>query len=368
MEKLQLHLNQRRSQGNLRKLMINSHLIDFASNDYLGFARALDLQEQIVHEWSARKLSSGSTGSRLLTGNSLLHQDLEEWIAGYHDAEAGLIYNSGYAANSGLLSAVAAAGNTILYDSHVHASTHEGMRLSGAKCLPFRHQDFNHLEKRLKNCQGQVFVCIESLYSMDGTISPLLDICNLCERYQASLILDEAHAMGTLGKNGLGIAQELGCQHRIFARIHTFGKALGVHGAIVLGSQQLKEFLINFSKPLIYTTALPPISLIAIQCAYQKFIRSPHLIKRINDLAAHFRNALQIIGYPNPTGTPIQPVKHSNADQLSQILQNEGFDVRTIKSPTVRRGDECLRVCIHAFNTYEQIDQLAGHINESLFH
>jgi 8-amino-7-oxononanoate synthase len=368
MEKLQLQLSKRRSQGNLRKLVTNSDLIDFASNDYLGFARAPDLQDQIVHEWSARKLYSGSTGSRLLTGNSSLHQDLEEWIAGFHDAKAGLIYNSGYAANSGLLSAVASAGDTILYDIHVHASIHEGMKLSGAKCLPFRHQDLNHLEKRLKNCQGQAFVCIESLYSMDGTVAPLLDICNLCERYQASLILDEAHSTGIMGDNGLGLAQELGCQHRIFARIHTFGKALGVHGAIVLGSQQLKEFLINFSKPWIYTTALPPLSLIAIHCAYQKLIHSPHLIRRLNDLAAHFKHTLQVIGYPNPTGTPIQPITHRRVDQLTQILQNEGFDVRAIKSPTVKRGSECLRICIHAFNTYEQIDQLAGCLDESLFH
>ena len=215
--------------------------------------------------------NTGSGGSRLLAGNYPLIEKLEKSIASFHDAEAGLIFNSGYDANIGLLSCIALKEDTILYDQLIHASLRDGIRLGYAQSFSFEHNNPASLELRLKQAAGTVYVVTESLFSMDGDLAPLQEMAALCEQYNAKLIVDEAHATGIVGEHGEGLVQHLQLQSKCFARIHTFGKALGVHGAIVLGSSFLRSYLINFSRPFIYTTALPPCTVQHIAEAYKLF-------------------------------------------------------------------------------------------------
>lgn len=344
-------------------------LIDLTSNDYLGFARSKDLFESItekfydlVQEGQIRP-HVGTTGSRLLTGNSLYAESLEQNIAKYHSAEAGLLFNSGYVANTGLLSAVITKEDTIIVDTQVHASTWEGAKLSGARQLLFRHNDVEHLDTQLKKCSGRIYVCVEALYSMSGDIAPLEQIYQICDRYGANLIVDEAHSTGILGERGRGLVSALGLEQKVFARIHTFGKALGIHGAIVLGSQTLKEYLVNFSRPFMYTTAFPLHTLLSIECAYDKLKKASKEYRQLQTVISTFKEQIEAYSLPiSVNSTPIQTIKvagSTRAKQLSHYLAKKGLDVRAILSPTVRKGEESLRVCLHAFNTKKDVEKLA---------
>jgi 8-amino-7-oxononanoate synthase len=353
-------LAERRRLGNLRSLKCVPALIDFASNDYLGLARSNQLKTAVWEElshWEDRIY--GSTGSRLLTGNTAYAEALEEEIAKFHGYEAGLLYNCGYMANLGLLSSVAGLEDVIFYDIDVHASSRDGIRLGYAPAYPFRHQDIEHLTRRLQNtghCKGRKFVCIESVYSLDGSIAPLAEICRICEQYEANLIVDEAHALGVYGISGEGLVGEQKLQSRVFAQVTTFGKALGSQGAIVLGSRILKDYLINFSRSCLYTTALPGHNLAAIHCAYRLL---PTLIRE----REHLHSLISRFMRSNPKGfaTPIQPVSCENAEKaifLSKYLHSHGLDVRPLLSPTVKKGKECLRVCLHATNSITELEIL----------
>jgi 8-amino-7-oxononanoate synthase len=355
---LQKKLDKRQELGNYRELKSCVGLIDFTSNDYLGFARSNTLKADILKEWESinQRYSCtgfGSTGSRLLTGNHPYCEALEQSIAKFHGAEEGVLFNTGYTANLGLISAVVCPEDTVLFDTQIHASIHDGIQRSKARSFPFRHNDAGHLEERLKKATGRVFVCVESIYSIDGMIAPLKRIGDLCEAYGAHLIVDEAHATGIIGNNGEGYVHLLGMQHQVFARVHTFGKALGVHGGVVLGNSVLKNYLINFSIPFIYTTALPLHSLAAIKCAYEK-------LPEATEARAHL---IKLQRYFGKTGSPIISLlvgSNGKAKAISHELALLGFDVRPIMSPTVRKGHECLRLCLHAFNTIEEMVSLVG--------
>ena len=345
---LKERLQKRESQGLIRKLQSTSGLVDLTSNDYFGFAKCSSHQIN----------SSGGTGSRLLTGNSLFYEELEEKIGRFHRAENCLIYNSGYSANLGLLSSLGTPEVTFLYDLEIHASMIDGMQMSHAKRVPFRHNDLDSLEERLKRASPPVFVLIESVYSISGEIAPLLEIAYLCKHYGASLIVDEAHATGIYGDLGEGLVCHLGLEDLCFARVHTFSKALGAHGGCILGSSLLKKYLLNFSRPLIYTTALPHSMLAQIESNYERLkkeARSHQLILR--KLMDSFCQKTSIEG----TQSPIQPIpvtSVSGVRALSKKLQTRGFDVRPILPPTVARGKECLRIVFHSFNYEEEIDHL----------
>lgn len=346
-------LQKRESQGLLRKLKRSSSLIDLTSNDYFGFSR----------EERVQKGHSGATGSRLLTGNFPFYEELEEQIAAFHRAESCLIYNSGYTANLGLISALGTADATFLYDLDIHASMIDGMRLSEAKKFPFRHNDLESLEKRLQKTSPPVFVLIESIYSISGDLAPIQRIVDLCDRYQAHLIVDEAHGTGICGAHGEGLLCEKNLESKIFARVHTFSKALGAHGACVLGSCDLKEYLINFSRPLIYTTALPPIALDHIAWSYEKLKNeAPFHQKRLQDLIQYF---CQKTG-SEATSSPILPLYMGSSDRAKEVsltLQEQGIDVRPILPPTVGKGKECLRVVLHSFNQEKEIDEVVACIS-----
>jgi 8-amino-7-oxononanoate synthase len=374
MDKLRKKLSERELNGNLRKLTSNNNLIDFFSNDYLGLARSKELSESIYHEYkSCHGNMNGSTGSRLLSGNNKYFISLEEKLAALFKTEKSLIFNSGYDANVSLLSSIPGKDDTILYDELIHASLKEGARLSFAKRFSFRHNDLADLELKIQRASGDIFVVVESIYSMDGDSSPLVEIIKICEKYGAHLILDEAHSTGIIGKDGSGLACKSGIEKSIFARVHTFGKAMGVHGACICGSNDLINYLINFARPFIYTTALPLHSLVSISHAFD-FVRSnmklqEEIVNKIKLFKSEFAKKALSKVLIIESDSPIQVLKVSGnkeAKSLSAKLTAEGFDVRAILSPTVKEGEERLRICLHVFNSDEEIKKLVASIHQIL--
>lgn len=349
-------LEQRKQDGTFRSLFSLDSGVDFWSNDYLGYAR---IAPSVVPE------KAGSTGSRLISGNSGLTEQVEQELADFFRGEAALLFNSGYDANLGLLSCLPQKNDLVIYDEHIHASMRDGIRLSFAKSYSFRHNSLKDLEKKLciqpgKN--GVKFVCIESLYSMGGDLSPLFQIIRLCEQYQALLILDEAHSGGVYGEYGEGISAALKLENSIFARIFTFGKAFGRHGAAVVGSDHLKEYLINYSRSFIYTTALPPQSVAHIRETIHRE-EFGKLRKQLFENIRFFRDLTEenAIVSTSEVNAPIQMIRIGNTDETEQkaaSLRHNGLLVKAIVPPTVKPGDEAIRVCIHAFNTKAEITRL----------
>jgi 8-amino-7-oxononanoate synthase len=368
-------LEERKQQSLFRSLRTSKNLIDFCSNDYLGFSKKLK------HNSENYSFPSGATGSRLLAGNTQFVEDLEQEIADFHGAEAGLIFNSGYDANVGLLSCIPQKNDVLLTDELIHASMIDGARLSYATRYKFKHNNVEDLERKIVQSQappaprggasesdlkygfnspsgggGATFIALESVYSMDGDLANLEAIANLSEKYGANLIVDEAHATGIFGKNGRGLVSELGLENKIFARIITFGKALGCHGAIVLGSRNLRDYLINFARPFIYTTAAPMHTHESVRQAYQ-LLKSPNFSnKKLHTLIHFFKEQasqvpdLELI----ESLSAIQCIIISGNEKCREValkLQNEGLDIRPIVSPTVPKGKERLRICLHEFNT-----------------
>jgi 8-amino-7-oxononanoate synthase len=242
------------------------------------------------------------------------------------------------------------------------------MRLSFAKTFGFSHNDCGDLERRLGQVSGgMVFVVTESVFSMDGDMAPLVEMVELCRRYGAHLIVDEAHATGVVGPAGAGLVQELGLEAGCFARVHTFGKAVGCHGAVVLGSERLKSYLVNFSRSFIYTTALPPAAVRAIAVAYGLLPSMEEQRSLLRGLIARF-TAVPLPYQRVESMTPIQVViipGNAAVKRVAGMLQDSGLDVRPILSPTVPAGSERLRIVLHAFNTEEEVNKISRLIAES---
>ncbi|RZL46898.1 MAG: aminotransferase class I/II-fold pyridoxal phosphate-dependent enzyme, partial [Pedobacter sp.] len=339
---LQQKLNERTEKGILRKLTTTSLPFDFCSNDYLGFAKSSTLKQMINEQInSIQDYQNGSGGSRLLSGNHSFTEKTEQFIANFHHAKSGLIFNSGYDANVGLLASIPQRGDTIITDELIHASLIDGARLSYAERYKFKHNDLNDLEQKLKNAKGISYVIVESVYSMDGDIAPLQEIADLCERYRASLIVDEAHATGVFGDKGRGLVVQLNLQEKVFARIVTFGKAIGIHGAIILGNQTLKNYLINFARSFVYTTAAPIHNIIAVNCAYQMLSKGDFQ-HQIQQKIALYNSLIVPLNLPTiQSKSAIQTIllnSNQGAKKAAMILQSKGFDVKAILSPTVAEG------------------------------
>lgn len=371
-------LETRRQSGLLRQLRTADNLIDFCSNDYLGFARSPELRTAIQQaDTTQPTLLTGATGSRLLAGQTQLADEVEGELAVFYRTETALVFNSGYDANLGLLACLPQAGDTLLTDELIHASMVDGARLSYATRRRFRHNDLADLESQLCSVAesqpaGQVFVAVESVYSMDGDVAPLGALADLCDHYGAALLVDEAHATGVYGPNGEGLVVALGLQERVLARIHTFGKSLGVHGAAVAGPAVLRDYLINFARPFIYSTALPPHSLLAIRCAHEQLQSCPNARQQLHDRLAYFRERVSVVlpgsnwtNSPSPIQCLIVP-GNDTARHVATAAQRAGFDVRAILSPTVPAGQERLRICIHAYNTEAEIDRLVVVLSKTL--
>lgn len=358
-------LKERELANNLRILRSEKFKVDFFSNDYLGLVTTGTLQDLVKNE-PEYLCNTGSTGSRLLSGNNADVEELEQLIAKFHKAEAALLFNSGYNANTGLIASIVSKDTVIIYDELCHASIIDGIRLSiSQKRHKFKHNDIDDLEEKLKKITESVPVIVitESVFSMDGDLAPLAEIANLCTKYNAQLIVDEAHATGVFGAKGEGLVCALGLQDVVFARVHTYGKALGCHGASVVGSDLLKQFLVNFSRTFIYTTALPGHSITSIKCAY-KYLATPSFTNEpLHQLISYFRHKTdesKLTGWIESL-SPIQILitgDNGLSKKIESVLQNEGLHVKAILHPTVPLGKERLRICLHTFNTKEQIDLL----------
>ncbi|HWK07195.1 MAG TPA: 8-amino-7-oxononanoate synthase [Puia sp.] len=373
-------LDERAAQNAFRQLRLPDGKTDFCSNDYLGIASSSFVTQDSGSRppslpppppgppESVHPLRHGSGGSRLLAGNYSLIEETERQLAAFHEADAGLIFNSGYDANMGLLSSVPQRGDTVLYDYLSHASIRDGIRLSFARSFSFLHNDVDDLEKKLQAAAaagGTIFVVTESVFSMDGDQAPLQEIARICALYGAHLIVDEAHATGVIGKKGEGLVQALGLQTACFARIHTFGKAVGCHGAMIAGSETLRNYLINFSRAFIYTTALPESSIQSIRKAYALFPQMDKERNHLQNLITRFQQAS--LGFERlNSNTPIQGVVvpgNEAVRALATRLQTAGLDVRPILYPTVPKGGERLRIVLHAFNTITELDKLIAHLS-----
>lgn len=356
---LQKKLSERLENHSFRQLRIAEGKIDFCSNDYLGLVTNGKLHS------NGSVLESGSKGSRLISGNYPLIEEVEKQIAQFHQSESALLFNSGYDANVGLLSSVPQKGDTILYDQLCHASIRDGIRLSFAHSFSFQHNDMNDLERKLEQVTGNLFIVTESVFSMDGDCCPLAQLVTLSAKFNAHLVIDEAHATGIIGEKGEGLVQQLHLQDAVFARMHSFGKACGCHGAAILGSGTLRNYLINFARPFIYSTALPAHSVALISESYRQFpfmhAERVHLMELINQ----FRSASLPFAKLD-SNTSIQVVLipgNEAARRVAQELQDSGLDVRAILYPTVPREKERLRIVLHAFNTPEQVTALIRALN-----
>jgi 8-amino-7-oxononanoate synthase len=372
---LKAKLQQRREDGSLRSLYEQDSLVDFSSNDYLGFARGEKSTSEV--------LPSGSTGSRLISGNHPLYSQAEAVVREFHNSEAALIFNSGYDANLGLLSAILQRGDYIFYDQHVHASIRDGIRLGNARAYKFGHNDLDSLKHRIRHVlkgashqDGEVYVITESVFSMEGDGPDLKAMTAFCREHKYRLIVDEAHAAGVLGPGGRGEVAGVDCQDVVFASLITFGKSLGCHGAAVLCSCELRNYLINYSRSLIYTTALPPVSLRAIVHSYEQLKGRPGEIARDALLSniKFFDSLVDDLGlsqYMVPARAAIRCCViggNSNVKALSAGLRKAGYDVKPILSPTVPQGQECLRFSLHAFNTASEIREVLTILAQLLKH
>ena len=373
-KKLTQKLETRKQNQALRRLPIDYYGVDFASNDYIGFSKSKTIFEE-THELLVSKnvSSNGATGSRLLSGNHPLYEETENHIATFHQSATALLFNSGYDANVGFFSAVPQKGDFILYDEYCHASIRDGIQLSNAKAYKFQHNDYEDLQRLLEKCQSEqdqsalgteIYIVTESVFSMDGDCPEFEIILSLSEKHKAYVIVDEAHALGVFGSTGEGLMQSQHLQHRIFARIMTFGKGLGCHGAAVLGSHELKQYLVNFARSLIYTTALPPHAVATILVAYRQLEKEKTTIQNLRDNIVFFNQEKQLLGLKPifvRSKSAIQCAIIPGNEKVKAIakqLQENGFDVKAILAPTVPEGQERLRFCIHSYNTEEEMAQV----------
>lgn len=361
---------ERREQDNaLRKLTTGRASVDFSSNDYLGLAHSdtlITLTDTLLK--NSGTVHSGSTGSRLISGNHQWYTDLEALLSDYYAADDALIFNSGYDANIGFFSSVPQRGDVVLYDELIHASIRDGLQMGVSRHYRFNHNDLEGLEVLLNKFSGGeavVYVVTESVFSMDGDSPDLGMMSRLCERYEACLVVDEAHAIGILGDGGRGLTYDPDIRDKVFARILTFGKAPGVHGAAILGSVRLKQYLVNFARSLIYTTALPPHALAAIMASH-RLMADDTLRDQLEERRCFLKKKLESEGGAlnyhlgdAAIATVVIP-GNGKVRAVAASLREEGFDVKAILSPTVPEGQERLRICLHTYNSLEEIESLIG--------
>ncbi|KAJ1327007.1 8-amino-7-oxononanoate synthase [Microdochium nivale] len=444
-DRLASTLADREARSQLRRLStFPAGSVDFSSNSYLSLPLVPEIRHaylellRVVPECTPL---FGSGGSRLLDGNSVLSEELERDIASFHGAQTGLLFNSGFDANAGLFACLPQPGDVVVYDELAHASMHDGMRASrAAHCLPFRHNcvypkenmvksqvlhgaqnnnppqslsetlhrlvtgEDKTLSAAIRSGERNVFVAVEGVYSMDGDVAPLRDIVACIEQHlprgNGHLIVDEAHSTGLFGSQGRGLVCELGLEDKIFLRLHTFGKAMGAAGAIVLCSSVTRQYLINYARTLVYTTALPTSCLAGIKVTYT-YLATPEfdtLRQKLHWLMGYTHSLLVAIcarhtndgssinnkNTKHPAAgqqqhqqplpllrvstaaprSPIIPLLTPRPRSLASFCQHRGLVVRAIVAPTVPTGSERVRICLHAANTRDQVNQLGRAIKD----
>lgn len=376
----QLFLKNKAAQGLLRRLNPFSsrkdgricaqgrEYVDFSSNDYLGLAQHPEIIAAARE--AAERFGASSSASRLLSGDLELHHQLEEEVARFKGKEAALVFNSGYQANLGIISALYAKGDGIFSDRLAHASIIDGILLSGADFFRFRHNDAEHLEILLKKNRRKfkkALIATEAIFSMDGDRCPLKDLVRLKEEYDCQILIDEAHATGVFGREGSGLAEEEGLTGGIDFLMGTFGKALGSFGAYVACSGQVVDYLINASRSFIYSTALPP-SVIAANLAAISLIRKePQRRRNLLKRADYFRQRLKGAGFTVRGSSQIVPLitqDSQKAISFSERLKEQGYWALPIRPPAVPANESRLRFSLTHYHNEEVLEGLINGISK----
>lgn len=382
----------------LQKLDENAHLralsrhdgIIFSSNDYLALANSPDLKAA-AQTAIDQNIAMGSGGSRLLSGNHEQHIKLEQEAAAFFGAPSALFFANGYAANMAVISTLPQKGDMIFYDALIHASSHDGMRLARCPSQPFAHNDSDDLEDKIKqwrmeNANGCAWILFETLYSMDGDIAPINALATIAQKYDAMMVIDEAHATGILGPDGRGLTALLAPNLNIMNNsiiLHTCGKAMGVEGALLCLPSIAKDFLINRGRHFIFSTAPSPFMAYLVRASLKLLKNQPDRRERLLHLCQYaadkFAPLMSLTDHSLSSenlsfASPIIPIIIGDAGRalaIAHMLQAKGFDVRAIRPPTVADGTSRLRICIslnidesHIDNLYNALDNIMREQNE----
>jgi 8-amino-7-oxononanoate synthase len=354
-----------------KRVLMQSAGVDFSSNDYLALGSSPLLMEA-ARAALARHVPVGSGGSRLLGGNHPEHEALEADAAQFFGAQSALYFSSGFAANSALLSTLPQRGDVIVYDAYIHASAHEGMRISRADAILAQHNDVADMEAAIRRWRaaggtGQIWLAVESVYSMDGDVAPLADLMQLADTHDAILMVDEAHATGVFGDGGRGLAAAYEGRDNIIT-LRTCGKALGCEGALICGPQVVRDFLVNRGRGFIFSTAPSPLMAAIVRASLRLLHSMPERQALLWSRIRYAEAALAPLGAA-PAGSQIIPVilgDDARTMKVAAALQQQGFDVRGIRPPTVPAGTSRLRVSITLNATEADIDALAAALKQAL--
>lgn len=337
-------------------------VINLASNNYLGLANHPKLKEAAIR--AVRELGAGTGAVRTITGTMAIHMELERRIAAFKNTEACVVFQSGFAANAGTVSAILGPEDHIVSDELNHASIIDGCRLSKAKIHIFRHRDAAHAEEILAGLQnepGRKLLITDGVFSMDGDIGPLPQLVGIAEKYGAIMMVDDAHASGVLGRNGRGTVDHFGVHGRVHIQVGTLSKAIGVLGGYVCGSRDLIEYLYHRARPFLFSTSHPPAVTAACMAAFELLEQEPERIERLWDNTRYFKAALRDQGFDTGSSeTPITPImvgEAATAHKFSAALFEEGLWATGIGYPTVPRGKARVRTIVTAAHTREQLDR-----------
>ncbi|HSM14978.1 MAG TPA: 8-amino-7-oxononanoate synthase [Thermoanaerobaculia bacterium] len=375
LERIERELDELTAAG-LRRHLALPDGVDFSSNDYLGLARDEGFRGEVVERVRAaaeRGEPLGAPASRLLRGHLEIHERVEQRLAAFKGAEAALVLPSGWQANATLIGGLVRAGDRVLSDRLNHASLIDALRASGCRRVVVPHLDLAALARELDRAApaGETFVVVESLYSMDGDLAPLSEIARECERAGAHLLVDEAHATGLYGEaRGSGRIEACRVESEVLASVTTFGKALALSGAAIAGPRRLIELLVQRARPLVFSTAVPPLLLLALEVALDRVEREPERRRRLHANARRLRARLAGAGLGvAPEGSPIVPVivgGNERAVAVAERIRARGLDVRAVRPPTVPEGTARLRVSVHASHRDDELDALADALAEEL--
>lgn len=359
---IQATLSNKKENAQLRVLSTYTKGVDFFSNDYLGLAKSETAAET--------DLAHGAGGSRLISGNHEAYNATESYLASKLGYESALIFPTGYMTNLGLLSSLPQRSDVILYDELCHASIRDGIRLSNAKAYKFTHNNTAQLQKLIEQYSAStsnIYVVVESVYSMDGDMAPIVEMAEICDRPNVGLIVDEAHSVGV---NGWGLVSTHELQSKVLATVITFSKAIGLHGGAILSHSLLKSFLVNHARSLIYTTGLPPETVHRIQMHFEILeVEGLQRRAKLEKNIQYFKSVLNNIAASHliPSQTPIQALVIGDlvaAKRLEGVLLNNGLLTKAILHPTVPRGTERIRISLHSFNTEAEITSLCQTLND----
>lgn len=344
-------------------------MLMFGSNNYLGLANHPYIKEATIK--AIKEFGAGIGGPPLLNGYSKLHMEVEEMLAAFKGKESAMIFSSGYGANVGLVSGLINPGDIVIYDEYSHASFCDGLKMGKIQSESFKHNDTKELENMLNKysaiCQGDIFVAVEGVYSMDGDMAPLDTITALCNLYNAHLIVDDAHGSGVVGENGKGTASFFGVDDKTDVIMGTFSKAFGVTGGFVCGSSELINYLRFFARSYMFSASLPPAVVAAVKAGLEVMQNEPGLFESLHNNIHYLNRKLYESGFDIKSETPIFALKvpqEMNIRNSVNYFHNLGIFLNSIEYPAVPVNQQRFRISIMATHTKEDIDRLVECIQE----